>query len=324
MTSKELVIKTINGENPGRTPLYGWVRANLEQQISERFGSVENFEDHYEFDMAHIFGGPRPYNNDKLAELRRSGIEITPEVLLELPMEDPNRMEDYQNVIAALKHHRERNRYCYIQSEGIFECLNGPFGIENHLMYLALYPDELKAVYERQVEWNKQVANHMMELGVDGIHVSDDWGSQNSLMFSYDMFRELIFPYHKQMAENVKKHDGILLSLHSDGCIASALDSIVEIGYDFIHPWQENANMPYSLYLDKYQDKLGILGGICVQSALGFENFEQLEREIRRVFSILKGKRWICCTTHFVQEHCSIEELIFAFDLARKLANECL
>ena len=82
--------------------------------------------------------------------------------------------------------------------------------------------------------------------------------------------------------------------------------------------------MPYSLYLDKYQDKLGILGGICVQSALGFEDFERLEREIRRVFSILKGKRWICCTTHFVQEHCSIEELIFAFDLARKLANECL
>ena len=34
------------------------------------------------------------------------------------------------------------------------------------------------------------------------------------------------------------------------------------------------------------------------------------------------GKRWMCCTTHFVQDHCSMEELVFAFDLAAKLARE--
>ena len=45
MTSKELVLKTMRGENPGRTPVYGWVRFELEKQITEAFGSVENFED---------------------------------------------------------------------------------------------------------------------------------------------------------------------------------------------------------------------------------------------------------------------------------------
>lgn len=59
MTSKELVIKTIKGENPGRTPVYGWVEANLSDVISKKYGSVRNFEDHYQFDMSHIFGGPR-------------------------------------------------------------------------------------------------------------------------------------------------------------------------------------------------------------------------------------------------------------------------
>jgi len=80
--------------------------------------------------------------------------------------------------------------------------------------------------------------------------------------------------------------------------------------------------MPYSLYLEKYQDKFGILGGVCIQSTLGFGNYQRLESEIRRVFATLKGKRWACCTTHFVQDHCSIEELVFAYDLIRELADK--
>jgi len=49
---------------------------------------------------------------------------------------------------------------------------------------------------------------------------------------------------------------------------------------------------------------------------------EELEKEIRRIFSLLKGKRWICCTSHFVQKHCSVEDLTFAYELIYKLARE--
>ena len=46
------------------------------------------------------------------------------------------------------------------------------------------------------------------------------------------------------------------------------------------------------------------------------------EAEIRRVFGLLRGKRWICCTTHFVQKHCSVADLAFAYDLICRLARE--
>ena len=45
MLPRERVIKVINHEKPDRVPIYGWVRANLEKQISEVFGSAEAFED---------------------------------------------------------------------------------------------------------------------------------------------------------------------------------------------------------------------------------------------------------------------------------------
>ena len=99
-------------------------------------------------------------------------------------------------------------------------------------------------------------------------------------------------------------------------------DGIAELGYDMVHPWQENAGMSYDIYLEKYADKFTILGGVCVQSCIGILPREQLEAEIRRVFGKLKGKRWICCTTHFVQKHCSMEDLEFAYDLIYKLARE--
>ena len=319
MTSRELVIKTMKGENPGRTPVYGWVSANLSEQISEAYGSVATFEDKYEFDMAHIFGGPSPFKKC-LEPLREQGVEITPEMLLDIEFDSIDSERAYEDVKRSVAHHRQRDRFCYMQTNGIFEAMNGVFGIENHLLYMALYPDELMEVYEKLAEWNVKNAHHLIDLGLDGIHVSDDWGAQKSLMFSPTMHREMIFPFHQKMVSAYKKRN-VLVSLHSDGCVTPALDSIAELGYDFIHPWQENCHMPYPLYLEKYQDKFGILGGVCIQSTLGFGNYERLESEIRRVFSLLKGKRWACCTTHFVQDHCSIEELAFAYDLIRKLAE---
>lgn len=204
MTSKELVRATMKGENPGRTPLYGWVRANLTEPITQQFGSVEAFEDHYQFDMAHIFGGPSPFSQE-LRDLKASGEEITPEVLLQFPFNDPDNMEDYQNAINDMKVQHERDRFCYVQTNGIFECMNEPFDIENHLLYLALYPDELMEVYERLAQWNIRFANNMIDLGADGIHVSDDWGAQESMMFSKTMHEQMIVPFHKQLAEQVKK-----------------------------------------------------------------------------------------------------------------------
>jgi len=325
MESHELVRKTLLGQNDtGITPLYGWLFANMEKQISEQFGSVRGFEDAYEFDMAHIFGGPWPFDGDALARIKAEEGEITPEALLSVPWTDPNREADYANIQKEIAHQRgDRGRFCYMQNQGIFEILNEAFGIEDHLCWLAMYPDEMAEVYKRQAEWNLQFIRNTADLGIDMVHISDDWGAQNSLMFSPDTWREMIFPHHKAMVAEAHKC-GKLAGLHSDGNISSVLDGLVEIGYNMMHPFQETAGMSYDVYLEKYADSFGILGGLCIQSTLGFGDFDRLEREIRRVFGLLKGQRWVFCTTHFVQDHCSLEELVFAYDLALKLSGKKL
>lgn len=322
MNSRQLVSKVINGEKVSKTPIYGWVKANLEKELISEFGSVEKFEDKYEFDLAHIFGAPYVYGTDEIKKLKDSNVTITPEMALELPFKKVDASTDYKRVIKSLKFYQEdRQRFCYIQTPGIFESLNSLFGIENHLMYMALYPEQMKEIYKKQGLWNRENADHLIDLGVDMIHVSDDWGAQDTMMFSYNMFREYIYSNHKLTCDRVKER-GVFLSLHSDGNINTALDSVVELGYNVVHPYQETANMSYDIFLDKYKDKFAIMGGLCIQSTLGFGDFPRVKSEIERVFNILKDKRWIFCTTHFVQDHCSIEELKYAYDLALKLAKQ--
>lgn len=322
MTSQERVRNCILGKETDRQPIYGWVRENLASQISAQFGSVENFEDHYAFDAAHIFGGPWSFCGETFDRIRSEHEELTPDVLLDYDLfVSPDNTADYENIAASIAHHKQRDRFCYVQTPGFFEHFNTVFGIENHLLYLALYPDELGELYRRQAEWTKAFADHCIDLGADMIHLSDDWGSQRDLLFSPNTWRELIYPNMKTVVDHVHARN-CFVSLHSDGCIAKVADGIVQLGLDVVHPWQENAGMPLEMYLENYADNFGIMGGICVQSALGIMPRDALEKEIRRVFGLLKGKRWICCTSHFVQNHCSIEDLIFAYDLIYKLARE--
>jgi uroporphyrinogen decarboxylase len=320
---RERVIAVIQHRVPDRMPVYGWVRANLQPQIEAAYGSVEAFEDRYAFDFAHLFGGPRTWDGEAMRALR-DGLDgpIEPKDLLELPLGDPDDMDAYADIIAEVRHHKEeRGRFVYVQTPGIFEALNGPFGIENHLGYLLLYPDDLHEVYRRQAAWNQAFAMNCLDLGVDMIHISDDWGSQKGLLFSPRVWWKMIFPYHESTCRAVKSR-GAYLSLHSDGCVDAVLDGIVKLGYDVVHPWQESAGMDYDLYQRNYADAFVLMGGLDVQTTIGFGDLPRLESEIRRVIGLFARGGLLYCTSHFVQDHCSIEELTFAFDLIHGLVRE--
>lgn len=322
MNSTERVRNTVLGRETDRQPIYGWVKENLSDEISEGFGSVEAFEDRFEFDAAHIFGGPWSFDGESFDIIRSRHDELSPDVLLDYNLfTAPDNDADFEQVKREIAHHKQRDRFCYMQTPGLFEHFNTVFGIENHLLYTALYPEELCELYRRQAEWTIRFANKCIGLGVDMIHISDDWGSQKDMLFSPDTWKEIIYPNMKMIVDYVHSKD-VLVSLHSDGCIRKVLDGVRDIGFDVVHPWQENANMPLDLYLEKYSNDFAVMGGICVQSAIEIMSRDDLEQEIRRIFSLMKGRRWICCTSHFVQKHCSVDDLTFAYELIYKLARE--
>ena len=320
MLPRERVIATIRHGRPDRMPVYGWVGANLGDEITKAYGSLAAFEDRYEFDYAHLFGSPSTYNWDDLKRRFPDG-GPTPADLLDVPLLPADRREDYGAIVEGIRHHRDqRGRFAYVQTPGIFEALNGVFGIENHLAYMLLYPEEIAEVYRRQSAWNLAFAMNCVDLGVDMVHVSDDWGGQTGLLFSPQLWRDLIYPNHKPVCDAVRRR-GAFLSLHSDGNIASVLDGIVELGYQVVHPYQESAGMDWEVYRRRYMGRFTVMGGLDVQRTIGFGNLPQLERDIRRVIGLFPDGGLLFCTSHFVQAHCTIEELTFAYDLVYRLVR---
>jgi len=323
MTPRERVVAVIGHRKPDRIPIYGWVRANLDEQISAAFGSVAAFEDRYEFDYAHLFGAPACFSRDSLKTLREGlNRPIEPADFLDIPYDEPNDSAGYADLIEAVRHHKEqRGRFVYVQTPGIFEALNGVFGIENHLAWLLLHPEDLKAVYARQAQWNRQFAMNCLDIGIDMIHVSDDWGSERSLLFSPATWWEMIYPYHKVTTEAVAAR-GAVASLHCDGNFADVVDGVVKLGYSVVHPWQESAGMSLQDFKDGWMGKFAVMGGLDVQTTIGFNDRVALRREIERVVRMFAGGGLLFCTTHFVQDHCTIEELTFAYDLVYDLVRK--
>jgi uroporphyrinogen decarboxylase len=325
MNSRDRVAAVIRHESPDRMPVYGWVSANLTPQLTAAFGSVEAFEDHYEFDYAHLFGGPPTVRAGVLeAATRATGGVLDPPAALDLPFTAPDDSSAYDDLRSAIRHHKtDRGRFVYVQTPGIFEALNGVFGIENHLLYLMLHPDELMEIYRRQAEWNRRFAMNCIDLGVDMVHVSDDWGAQHGLLFSTQTWRDMIYPHHKTTVDAVKARN-TFVSLHSDGNVNPVVDGIIELGYDVVHPWQESAGMRLEEYKARWMGKFAVMGGLDIQTTLGFGDYAALEASLRRVVAMFRGGGLLFCTTHFVQDHCTVDELVFAFDLVTRLARDPL
>jgi uroporphyrinogen decarboxylase len=321
MNSRERVLATIQHRPADRMPVYGWTQANLEQPIRAAFGSVEAFEDRYEFDLVHLFGGPYPHPEPYRRPVEGAGPSILPQDYLDVPLTDPNDQAAYQDLAAQIAHHQgRRGRFVYVQTPGIFECLNDVFGLQNHLLYLSLHPDALRQVYQRQAEWNRAFALNCLDLGVDMIHVTDDWGGQDRTLFSPRTWWNLIYPGHAVTCQAVRAR-GAPLSLHSDGNILAVMDGVLQLGYQVVHPWQESAGMSLAHFKQHYAGRLVAMGGLDVQTTIGFGKRDFLQREIERVIGLFPAGGLIFCTSHFIQDHCTIEELVFAYDLVYALVR---
>ena len=315
MNGKERVKNVILNKKADRMPIYGWINNHeFHQKIVQKYEKPEAFFDKYEFDMYHLFPPANPVDGPSYASTFFDG------GLPDIKFTNPDDMP-YNDVKPAINlHSEEKGRFVYAQTPGCFEFFNGVWGIENHLSYLLLYTEQIKEMYEKLADWTVGYVNNLIDTGVDMIHISDDWGAQTGMLFSNDIWNRLVYPYHKKVAEAVRKR-GVFLSLHSDGNVMSVLDGLCDIGFDVMHPYQESAGMDYNIYLKKYRNNFVIHGGLDVQTTIGFGDYDKLESEIKRVFNLFRDGGLLFCTTHMIQPHCSVEEAEFAYDLIYNLVR---
>ena len=324
MTSRERVIEVINHRKPDRIPLNGWLgNEEFAPKVVKAFGSLQAAHDRYEFDFA---GVPAPcpfrwdlYHDRKMA---RKPEPLTAEDILDIPLTDPDDAAAYERMKEAVRKNKEtKDRFTSAFTYGYFENFSAVLGLETQLVNFAIFQDEIKELNRRMAAWNKKFAHNALDVGVDMIHFSDDWGAQRSLLFDPKQWWEMVYPYHADVVGSIKKRNAYA-SLHSDGHVAQVLDGIVKIGFDVVHPFQESAGMDLSLFKRDYMRSFTVMGGLDVQTTIGFGKYDFLKSEIERIVGMFRDGGLIFCTSHAIQPHCTAEEFIFAYDLVYDLIRK--
>lgn len=91
--------------------------------------------------------------------------------------------------------------------------------------------------------------------------VNDDWGFKNQTMFSPEMLKRWVFPWHKKIVEGIHKA-GKYAILHSCGQLKDVMNDVIDdMGYDAKHSFEDQIT-PVEEAFNIWGERIAILGGI--------------------------------------------------------------
>lgn len=177
---------------------------------------------------------------------------------------------------------------------GGFERVTAMMGHVNGLM--AMCDDE-----EAFAEYAEAYADYRIEqmeyfkkyLDVDFLMMHDDWGHQNGMFFSPEMWRTYFKEPERRMVKRC--HDlGMHYMHHSCGYIEPIVGDLVEIGVDSWHSVSPVNDL--KKIKAEYGDKLIFAGGVDPQvTDTGRATEEEIRAEVRRAINTLgKGGGYLC------------------------------
>jgi hypothetical protein len=150
-----------------------------------------------------------------------------------------------------------------------------------------------------------------------------DFGTQAGTFCSTKTFRDLWFPYYRQVNDWVHAHTSWKTFKHSCGSVDRFIPSFIEAGFDILNPVQcSAANMEATHLKADYGDRIVFWGGgVDTQNVLPFGSPEEVRRQVTercRVFSSSGG--FVFNTIHNVQARTPVENIVAMVDAVREFS----
>jgi uroporphyrinogen decarboxylase len=147
---------------------------------------------------------------------------------------------------------------------------NGPFEVSEDLVgfeklcYMQIDDPELFAdlyirIGDMEIEFWKYILDRWADLFAV-CRYGDDLGYKSGTLLGPQTIVDNILPEYKRIIEVIHSYDKKFL-LHSCGCIFDIMDNIIDTGVDAKHS-NEDVIAPYDKWIDTYNDRIGLFGGI--------------------------------------------------------------
>ena len=279
MTSRDVVRKTIRFDGADRLPY----------DLPDRYGT----------DFAYAGMSPSPDDRPssgmdewgavwhnigvcRLGEVREFPLKNWSDLdKLKIPdIRDPHRWGDLPGA-------REKagDKFLVAYGVSIYERVHFIRGLENTWMDVYDAPEQLGKLLDILVEMNLYAIERYAKAGVEGLFLCDDWGLQNRLMISPDLWREIWKPRYARIYKAAHRA-GVSNFLHSCGYIVDILDDLIEIGLDVIHMDQQE-NMGLELLGKRFGGRITFFAPVDIQNTMAKGSLDDIRAYCRRMAALL-------------------------------------
>jgi uroporphyrinogen decarboxylase len=149
-------------------------------------------------------------------------------------------------------------------------CMSGPISklVEKHGFFDAMRSirndpslfSDIATHLLRDIEKRARLAHAN---GFRAIAIADDIAGNKGLLFSYDYFRDTLFPVYKEISTIIKGND-LFAFFHSDGDTRKTINPLIEAGYECIHPIDVLAGLNLYELKKEFGEKVCFMGHIDI------------------------------------------------------------
>jgi uroporphyrinogen decarboxylase len=242
-------------------------------------------------------------------------------------MKDPTRIAHVKSAAAALK---QQNKFAIMAIPWLLFPLERAFamqGMDTFLLNLAINPEFAVGLLQKIAALCKDLMGPFLEeLGdnVDIIKIGDDLGTQESLLMSPKMYREILKPIHADYIRFIKERTKAKIFFHTDGDVFPLIEDFIEMGVDILNPIQTSAGKMSDLEGLKKQfgDNMIFCGGIDTHRVLPSGTVDDVRQEVKRVIQLLgKGGGYMVSSVHTIMNDVPPENVLAMVDAVQEFGK---
>ncbi|HUT24103.1 MAG TPA: uroporphyrinogen decarboxylase family protein [Sumerlaeia bacterium] len=153
---------------------------------------------------------------------------------------------------------------------------------EEYWMSLLAEPEICRKIAELGGKRLVRGVKILAELGADGIMPCGDLGSSTGLLASPEIYRDMVYPWHKAHVEEAHRH-GLKVLKHCCGYTWPIIDELAKV-YDAYEAIQGSASMDIRKLKERVGDRLCLWGGIWHENII-LGSVEDIRSDARYAFT---------------------------------------
>jgi uroporphyrinogen decarboxylase len=235
-----------------------------------------------------------------------------PKEVEEFPFPDPLADGRYDDAAYYIEKYKDEYFIIGDMELTMFDMMQQLVGLEKLLIDMARGEPYIDVLIDKCKDFALAVGKKLVSMGVDGIWAGDDFGSQQGMLISPNMWRKYFKERYRQIYAELKAmNPDVIIMQHCDGAVAPILGEWADVGMEVFNPVQPNVpgHEPEELKA-KFGDRLSFWGAIDQQWLLPFGTPEQIEEDVKQKIAVLgRGGGYMIAPAHIIQADTPMENV---------------